>query len=132
MKVLLDTDVCIALLRGQPKAQVHLAALAPADCAVSAVTTYELLVGVAKCREPERERAKVGRLLAVVRVLVFDRLAAERAARVRADLERVGRSCGPYDLLLAGHALALGSALATHNVREFSRVEGLIVEDWLA
>ena len=65
-------------------------------------------------------------------MLPFDETAARRAASVRAELEAAGNVCGPYDLLLAGHALALGLTLATNNVREFSRVGGLVVEDWLA
>lgn len=132
MNVLLDTNVCIALMRGHPRAVARLAGMAPAACGVSVVSVYELFTGVEKCREPERERAKVLRLLPAVPVLPFDRAAAERSARVRADLERHGETCGPYDLLLAGHALGLGLRLATNNVREFARVEGLTVEDWLA
>ena len=99
---------------------------------MSAVTAYELFTGVAKCREPEREHGKVVRLLSSVRVLPFDDAAARRAALVRAELEATGQVCGPYDLLLAGHALALGLTLVTNNVREFSRVSGLVIEDWLS
>lgn len=132
MKVLLDTNVCIAAMRGHASAVRRLAARAPGECAVSAVTAYELFTGVAKCREPERERAKVVRLLSMVQMLSFDEAAALRAGTVRAELEAAGNVCGPYDLLLAGHALALGLTLATNNVREFSRVSGLVVEDWLA
>ena len=108
MKFLLDTNVCIAVMRGQAAAVSRLSARAPGECAVSAVTAYELFTGVAKCREPEREHGKVMRLLSA------------------------GQVCGPYDLLLAGHALALGLTPVTNNVREFSRVSGLGIEDWLA
>jgi tRNA(fMet)-specific endonuclease VapC len=61
MKIMLDTNTCIAVMRGHPKAIARMASLSPGDCAVSAVTVYELFTGVAKCREPERERAKVVR-----------------------------------------------------------------------
>ena len=132
MKFLLDTNICIAAMRGRASAVSRLAAHAPGECAVSSVTAYELFTGVAKCIEPERESAKVTRLLSAVQVLPFDETAARRAASVRAELEAAGNVCGPYDLLLAGHALALGLTLATNNVREFSRVGGLVVEDWLA
>jgi len=80
---------------------------------------------------PERERAKVTRLLSALRVLPFDEVSARRAATVRAELEAAGQTCGPYDLLLTGHALALGLTLITNNVREFSRVSGLVIEDWI-
>jgi tRNA(fMet)-specific endonuclease VapC len=132
MKVLLDTNICIAVMRGRENAVARLAALAPEDCAISTVTAYELFTGVEKCGEPQRESAKVLRLLTLLQVISFDESAARRAARVRADLERSGKICGPYDLLLAGHALSLGLSLATNNVGEFSRVDGLLVEDWLA
>jgi tRNA(fMet)-specific endonuclease VapC len=132
MKVLLDTNICIAVMRGRENAVVRLGALAPEDCAVSTVTTYELFTGVEKCKEPEREMAKVMRLLSALRVISFGESAARHAARVRADLERAGKICGPYDLLLAGHALSLGVRLVTNNVGEFSRADGLQVEDWLA
>ena len=132
MKFLLDTNVCIAAMRGQVPAVSKLAAHAPGDCAVSSVTAYELFTGIEKCREPERERAKVTRLLSVLQVLPFDEAAARRAGKVRAELEVVGKVCGPYDLLIAGHALALGLTLITNNVDEFSRVSGLAIENWVA
>lgn len=73
------------------------------------MTSYELLTGVIKCQNPEREREKVLRLMAVVRVLPFDEAAAAKAADVRAHLESIGKISGPYDMLLAGHALSQGS-----------------------
>ena len=91
MKVLLDTNICIAVMRGHEKAVARMAALTPGDCVVSVVTVYELFTGIAKCREPERERVKVGGFLSGVRAVIFDEAAAKRAAQVRADL---GRSAG--------------------------------------
>ncbi|MEO6754561.1 MAG: PIN domain-containing protein, partial [Chthoniobacteraceae bacterium] len=87
----------------------------------------------AKVRQAaRREHGKVMRLRSAVHVLPFDDAAARRAVLVRADFEAAGQVCGPYDLLLAGHALALGLTLVTNNVREFSRVSGLRIEDWMA
>jgi len=118
-------------MRGRAAAVSRLSARAPGECAVSAVTAYQLLTGVAKCREPGRQHGKVMRLLSAVHVVPFDDTAARRAALVRAELEAAGQVCGPYDLLLAGHAPALGLTLVANNVREFSRVSGLGIEDWL-
>jgi len=132
MKVLLDTNTCIALMKGRDKAVQRLRLLQPSDCAMSTVTTYELLTGVLKCQKPANARAKVMRLMSVVPVLPFDGAAAAKAAEVRAYLESIGKVCGPYDMLLAGHALSQGLSVATNNVGEFSRVPGLQVEDWLA
>lgn len=88
--------------------------------------------GVEKCQQPERERLKVEHLLSSVSLVSFDSPAARRAATVRADLEQIGKACGPYDMLLAGHALSLGLSLATNNVGKFSRISSLTIEDWLA
>ena len=129
MKFLLDTNVCIALMRGHGSATARLADCVPGECAVSTVTVYELYTGVAKSREPERERGKVRRLLSLMRIAAFDEAAAERASMVRARLEKAGNVYGPYDLLLAGQALALALPLATHNVGEFARVEGLVIDN---
>jgi tRNA(fMet)-specific endonuclease VapC len=130
MKYLLDTDTCIAAMRGRADAVGKLSSLTPDDCLVSTVTVYELAVGVAKCREPHKEGAKVARLLASVHVLPLDAEAARRAGGLRAALEKQGRAIGPYDVLLAGQALAHGLRLVSGNLGEFSRVEGLPVEGW--
>ncbi len=132
MKVLLDTNICIALMKGRESAVRRLQERQPSECLMSTVTSYELLTGVLKCQNPAREREKVLRLMAVVRALPFDDVAAAKAAEVRAHLEAIGKVCGPYDMLLACHALSLGLPMATNNVGEFSRIPGLAVEDWLA
>ena len=132
MKVLLDTSVCIALLRKHAKAGTRLLSFAPGECAISSVVAYELFVGVAKSQHAQGERSKVEFLLKFLTIVVFDEAAARAAAQLRADLESIGKPCGAYDLLIAGHALALNLPLATNNVREFSRVSGLQVQDWLA
>ena len=130
MKYLLDTDTCIAAMRGCEGAVNKLSSLPPDDCRVSTVTVYELEVGVAKCREPQKEGAKVARFLASVHVLPLDTASARRAGVLRATLEKQGRAIGPYDVLLAGQALAGGLQLISGNLAEFSRVEGLEVEGW--
>lgn len=132
MKALLDTNICIAVMRGNTRATARLNAMSPGDCGVSAVTVYELFTGVEKCQMPERERPKVLRLLSLLHILSFDDAAAQKSAQVRAELERLGKPSGPYDTLLAGHALSLGFVLATNNLSEFQHVSGLSVEDWLA
>ena len=130
MKYLLDTDTCIAAMRGRASAVSKVSSLSPDDCRVSTVTVYELSVGVAKCREPQKEAAKVARFLASVHVLPLDAEAAQRAGTLRATLEKQGRAIGPYDVLLAGQALAHGFKMISGNFAEFSRVEGLQVEGW--
>ena len=130
MKYLLDTNVCIALLRGNPGVIKRLRAVPPDDCGVSMISTFELFSGVERCRDPERERLKVEALLAPLHLLPFDGEASLRAAQVRWNLEKQGRVIGPYDLLLAGQALSLDVTFVTRNTKEFARVPGLALEDW--
>jgi tRNA(fMet)-specific endonuclease VapC len=130
MTFLLDTDTCIGVLRQRPGMVQRLSQVAPTDCAVSMVTVYELFCGLAKAQDPAKERQKVERFISAVIELPLDRASAEAAARVRADLERQGTLIGPYDLLIAGQALAGGLTLVTNNVREFQRVSQLNLQSW--
>jgi tRNA(fMet)-specific endonuclease VapC len=97
---------------------------------VSVVTIYELRTGVEKCRRPNVELEKLVRFLEPFHVVPFNQDCANETARIRANLERRGKSIGPYDLLLAGQASAFQMTLITHNTGEFSRVEGLTIADW--
>jgi tRNA(fMet)-specific endonuclease VapC len=130
MIYLLDTDTCIGVLRQRPGMVQRLRQVAPTDCAVSTVTVYELFCGLAKAREPAKEREKVERFISAVIELPLDRASAEAAATARAELERQGNLIGPYDLLIAGQALAGGLTLVTNNIREFQRVRGLKLQSW--
>lgn len=131
MRYLLDTDVCIAALRGHRDVQARMQSVKPDDCGVSTVTVFELFSGVERCRRPEEERRKVEVFLAPLHVLPFDHPAALQAAEVRRGLEKSGQPIGPYDLQIAAQALALDVVLVTGNVGEFLRVQGLRVEGWM-
>jgi tRNA(fMet)-specific endonuclease VapC len=122
--------MCIAAMRSHPKVIQRMAAVPPGDCAISAITGYELYTGVEKCSNPAKERAKVDLLLKTVQHLLFEFSAAEEAARIRALLESQGQPIGPYDVLLAGQARSGSLILVTDNTREFSRVPGLTLENW--
>jgi len=130
MPYLLDTNTCIGVMRAHARIVQRLAAVGPGDCAISTITTYELYTGIEKCANPARERGKVERLLSLVQQLCFGVDAAKEAGRVRAVLESQGQTIGPYDILLAGHALAAALTLVTANTKEFNRVPGLTVENW--
>jgi len=130
MIYLLDTVTCIGVLRQRPGLVQRLSQVSPSECAVSAVTVYELFCGVEKAQAPPVERQKVGQFLSVIAELPFDRAAAVTAALIRADLEKKGTPIGPYDLLIAGHALVNNLTLVTNNLGEFQRVKGLKVEAW--
>ena len=129
-RYLLDTNVCIAVMRNHAKVIKRIAAVPPGDCAVSTVTSYELFTGVEKCANPAKERAKVELLLKTIEELPFDSAAARDAGRIRAILEAQGQMIGTYDLLLAGQALTLSVTLVTANTKEFSRVPGILLDNW--
>ena len=130
MNYLLDTNVCVDLFKGHPKVCARLADLSPGDCAISSVTAYELAVGVQRSTQPEREKKKLGNLLATIEVVTFDQAAGIEAARVRHQLEQAGIKIGPYDILIGGQALATKRILISANTREFERVPGLQVQNW--
>lgn len=131
MRFLLDTDTCIYLIKQQPPAVLkRFQTLQAGDVGLSVVTFAELLYGAYKSQQEERNLARLHELADALPVLPFDDAAADAYARLRTELERRGALIGPYDMLIAGHALAVSAVLVTHNVREFSRVDGLDIDDW--
>ena len=128
--MLLDTDLCIGVLRRRPQALAWLRSRTPDLMLVSTITVFELQRGVAGAHDPQAEQRRVDIVLKPMVIAPFDVQAALRAGQVASTLERIGKGIGPFDALLAGHALALNDTLVTANVREFNRVEGLRVEDW--
>lgn len=117
-------------MRGNFKVRQRLQVITPDDCGVSLISVFELLAGVERCAQPDREREKVSTFLAPLHQLPFDIDSVVQAAKVRGALEKAGQKIGPYDLLPAGQALALGVTLVTRNTREFARVPSLSLEDW--
>jgi tRNA(fMet)-specific endonuclease VapC len=127
---LLDTDTCVDLLRNVPPVVEKLRTLAPDDCGISVISSFELFAGAARARDPRREAQKVQALLDVVEEISFDSDAARRAGALRFELEAAGTPIGPYDLLIASHALVLDLTLVTSNTEEFGHVSGLSLEKW--
>lgn len=132
LRYLLDTNVCIRVLRDRPREARERFNLEADSLCISAVVLTELLHGAAKSSRPEHHRAEVERFAARLEVLPFDDVAADHAADIRATLERKGQPIGGYDLLIAGHARSRGLTIVTGNLVEFGRVDGLRCEDWLA
>ena len=126
---LLDTNTVIHCLKGREPVVSRLRAALPSEIAIPSVVAYELEYGTLKIASPQRRRI-LARMLASMSEVPFDREAARAAARVRVELEESGETIGPLDLLIAGTALSRGAALATNNIREFSRIKGLRLEDW--
>jgi tRNA(fMet)-specific endonuclease VapC len=125
---LLDTNVVIQILRGNVAVVSRLMQKSPRDCAISAIVAHELFYGAYKGKSRAENLARVEALR--FEVLPFDTEDARCAGEVRALLALAGAPIGPYDVLIAGQALARSHVLVTHNVREFSRVPDLVYEDW--
>jgi tRNA(fMet)-specific endonuclease VapC len=132
MTYLLDTNICIYIINEQP-AQVlqRLIDAGRESLAISSVTVAELAFGVAKSIRPD-SRAKLEKFLSKFPILDWDEDAAWVYGNVRKVLEAKGQRIGERDLLLACQALALDATMVTNNTREFERIEGLKLENWVA
>jgi tRNA(fMet)-specific endonuclease VapC len=132
MKVLLDTDITSYIFAHRlEKVRRRFLAHSVNDVAISAITAAELAVG-RQLNPSERNRRAVERALEALIVAPFNRAAAEVYGEVRSTLQRRGTLMSPHDMLIAAHAISLDVPLATNNLREFRRVPGLRVENWLA
>jgi len=128
---LLDTDTCSYLLRGRvPRVAKRLVELGPTRVAVSVVTAIELRTGAEISSAPAKYHRLIDAFLRELPVLPLLATDVMEIGRVRSELRRAGTPIGPLDALIAGHARARGVVVVTHNTREFSRVAGLVLEDW--
>ncbi len=132
LRYMLDTNLCIRVLRDRPQGVKDRFNLNADALCISTIILTELLHGAAKSARPEHNRNEVERFAAKLDVLTFDAAAADHAADIRAVLEQSGNMIGGYDLLIAGHARSRGLVVITGNLAEFRRVDGLRSEDWLA
>jgi tRNA(fMet)-specific endonuclease VapC len=128
VKFLLDTNAVIALLKGDKTFLKKLQRFSPQDFAISSIVVHELLYGAYKSARVDENVARIQALQIVA--LDFDLNDAASAGLLRAALAKSGTPIGPYDVLIAGQAIARKLILVTHNTREFSRVPGLKFEDW--
>ena len=132
IRYMLDTNVCIDILRSNSDTLVScLVARDPEEVAISAIVFAELQFGVCKSSNPSQNLEAVTDFCTPMSILPFDSNAAEHYGRVRTHLQRLGIPIGPLDTLIAAHALAVNAVLVTNNEREFRRVAGLMVENWL-
>lgn len=130
---LLDTNVCIVYLKGKSESiKIRFDGLPREQIAVCAIVKGELLYGAMGSNNPQKALNLQRAFLSQFMSLPFDDGCAEVYGRIRRDLASQGKPIGGNDLLIASIALANNLVLVTHNVREFSRVEGLKIEDWEA
>ncbi len=132
MKILLDTDICIYLIKNKPESvRKHFALLRPGDVGISAITVAELRYGAAKSQARAKSEAALGEFFAALEIVVFDADAAVKYGEIRAGLEKRGTPIGPLDMLIAAQAIRHDLTLATNNLREFTRVPGLKCVHWV-
>lgn len=131
MKYLLDSEVCVEIMRRRGPVSTRITRYSPDELAISTINLAELEYGVLRSGNPTEQRRRLDALLAApIMLLPFDSAAARLQARVRLALR--ANPIGPHDLLAASIALAHDLIMVTRNVRELARVPGLAVEDWTA
>ncbi len=132
MKYMLDTNICIALIKQKPpKILARFDRLSAGDVGISAITLAELRYGVARSRNIERNTQALEEFLLPLEVADFDERAASAYGTVRADLENAGRPIGSLDTQIGAHARSLNAVLVTNNTAESRRIKGLKIENWL-
>ncbi len=133
MKYMLDTNICIYIIKQKPKEVFEkFKDYGHDDICISCITLSELEYGVAKSNGSYQNKIALAGFLAPLDILAYTDTAACEFGKIRADLERKGKVIGAYDMLIAAHAKSKGLILATNNVSEFSRVEGLKLENWVS
>ena len=133
MKYLLDTNTCIRYLNGRaPAIRQRLAAVRRDDVMVCSPVKAEMFYGAARSNDPPRSLQRQQAFLDRFASLPFDDRAAQVYGGIRADLAALGTPIGANDLLIAAIALAYNVTLVTHNIGEFGRVAGLLLDDWEA
>ena len=129
---LLDTNICIYVMKNTyPALTQRVLSFNPSVLCISSVTVFELEYGAAKSNWGERTRQNMQLFLAPFNIIDFNNSDAISAGIIRGYLEKQGSPIGPYDVQIAGQAVARSLIMITHNVGEFSRVPGLTVEDWV-
>lgn len=130
-RYLLDTNVCIAWLQNRESVVQRVVQAGEGHIWLCAPVKAELWFGACKSQRVADNQARLRSFFNSLPSLSFDDRAAEYFGDLRATLARAGTPIGPYDLQIAAITLAQGLILVTHNTREFARVPGLIIEDWL-
>lgn len=132
MKVMLDTNICIYILKEQPKSVLeHFKKYEMGDICISSIVYAELLHGAFKSKWVNQNLKNIHNFVASLQVIEFDKAAAVEYGKIRSELEVSGMIIGANDLFIAAHAKALNLPLATNNTKEFKRVDDLILLNWV-
>ncbi|MCF8105972.1 MAG: type II toxin-antitoxin system VapC family toxin [Desulfohalobiaceae bacterium] len=132
MAYMLDTNICIAIMKGHTGLRSKLHMIRPDEISISSIVQAELCYGVWKSVHRAHNEQALADFLAICRVLAWPGDAADTYGEIRSTLEMQGRIIGANDLLIAAHAKYLDVVLVTNNVREFKRIPALDVENWIS
>jgi tRNA(fMet)-specific endonuclease VapC len=130
LKYLLDTNILIYTMKNRPAHVRERFNQHSGQMCISSISLGELVFGAEHSQQVERNLADIETMIAQLEVLPFGTTEASHFGRIRSDLYRLGQPIGPYDMMIAGHARATGMILVTNNVKEFARVQGLLIENW--
>ncbi len=132
MPYLLDTNICIYIIKQRPESVLRkFNSVSPGEIAISMISVAELEYGTRKSSNPDKNLSALNKFLVPFNLLSFDYPATIAYGIIRTDLEIKGAPIGPLDTLIAAHAKSLNYTLVTNNEREFTRVSGLRVENWV-
>lgn len=132
MIYLLDTNTCIYFLnRSSEKIISQFKRFSPAEINLPSITVAELFYGAEKSKAKKKNWAIVENFISTFEIVPFNEKSCEIYARIRASLEKSGASIGPIDLLIASISLANNYILVSNNIKEFRRIKGLKLENWV-
>jgi tRNA(fMet)-specific endonuclease VapC len=131
LKYMLDTNIVIYTIKNRPEEVREAFKQYDGQMCISTVTVGELIFGAERSNQAEKNMEILEGMFARLDVLAFDTQAAAHFGQLRAELYSKGKPIGPYDMMIAGHARAMGLIMITNNLREFQRVPGLRVENWV-
>lgn len=131
LKYMLDTNIVIYTMKNRPAELKEAFNAKEGQLCISSVTFMELIYGAEKSSNPAKNTQSIEAFSARLEVLDYDAAAAQHTGQIRAELARKGCPIGPYGQMIAGHARSSGLILVSNNVREFERVPGLRLENWV-
>lgn len=132
MKYMLDTNMCIYIIKRHPENVLRkFTTLDVNDVCISSITLAELMYGVQKSHHQKKNEAALEEFTSPLEIIPFGEEAADQYGHIRAYLEKKGTPIGSLDMMIAAHAQCMGSILVTNNKKEFSRIPKLKIEDWV-
>ena len=131
MKYLLDTNVCIQILKGKSTSiKSRIASISNDRIVIPSIVRFEIFYGSYKSDNPEKTLGVLKEFLSVFDTAEFNNKSAQVCGKIRATLEQKGKPIGPYDLMIAAIAISNDYILVSNNTREFTRIENINLEDW--